>query len=283
MFNNVLNNPKLTGFTLNRVHRDKNDNQRPVEYPDGWECVAFPLNPNDPDEVPASFHRDEGYGLSAGYMKWHGGYAQRGVQLRKGQRYLAKATFFVNMFFHEHPDVHPSADELKHLQWRFIFNEGGHQIESDWMSTGQGRFGILEEALFVVDPIADITIDFGLFFQAFHPTTAGEIHVKSIELLEVPSDYGTAVIVGNPDREDTPAPAETPPPSVTPVDDSLAKSDTPVSTPQITNLLDAMQGDDIDVIARGFRAAAQSGQFDATASQGFARFAEVLERIARQG
>lgn len=280
MFNNILTNPKLSGFTLNRVHRDKNDNQRPVEYPNNWECVAFPLNPNDPDEVPASFHRDEGYGLAAGYMKWHCGYVQRGVLLRKGQRYLAKATFSVDMFFHEHPDTSPSADELKHLQWRFIFNEAGHQIESGWTSTAQGRFGVAEEALFVIDPIADITIDFGLFFQAFHPTTAGEIHIMTIELLEVPSDYGTAVVVGNPDRSNASAPVK-PSQPVIPADSS-PKSEDSNSEGRVANILNTMTEDDAQVIARGFRSAAQSDQFDAIASNGFIRFAEVLERFSKQ-
>ena len=278
MFKNVLNNPTLSGFTLNRVHTDKNNNERPVEYPDGWECVAFPLNPNDPDEVPASFHRDEGYGLAAGYMKWHGGYAQRGVQLRKGQRYLAKATFFVNMAFHEHPETPPSADELKHLMWRFIFNEGGHQIESDWTSTTQGRFGVHEESLFVVEPVDDITIDFGLFFEAFHPTTAGEIHIKSIELLEVPADYGTPVMIGNPDRSNAPKATPTTKPQPAEVKPESVPASTSTPAGSISNLLDAMTDDDIDVIATGFRAASQSGGFDATISAGFARFADVLDR-----
>lgn len=276
MFENVLANPTLSGFTLNRVHTDKANNQRPVEYPDGWECVAWPQNPDDPDEVPASFHRDQGYGLAAGYMKWEGGYVQRGVTLHGGQRYLAKATFKVNMGL---VDQSNPPDWQQHIQWRFLFNDQGHQVESAWM-TATKPFGQTEECLFVVEAVKNVTLDFGLIFRSIYASTAGEIHVLSIELQTVPTDYGEPVMVGNPDS----AAAIVPPPSEK-APDPAPKTPAPVPETPATggglakSLQETLTRDDVTVISAGFRALAENNQFDAAARAAFIRFADALERM----
>lgn len=266
---NILTNPTLSGFTLVKTVTDNAGNKKYIEYPDNWECVAWPQNADDPNQIPASFHRDEGFGLAAGYMKWFGGYVQRGVRLRRGQRYLAKAVFFVNMGL-----VDPSnpPDWQQHIGWKFIFNERGHQVDSTTMKASV-PFGQEQTALFVVEPIADISIDFGLLFQSDYASTAGEIHIKRIELLEVPADYGTPVMVGNPDMGATPQP--TPPDPAKPTTEKPA----PAAKISADSLVAALQGDDADVIAAGLRAAADSGQFDSTAAAGFNRLADVFERL----
>ncbi|MEQ8674531.1 MAG: hypothetical protein RLP44_11260 [Aggregatilineales bacterium] len=304
MFNNILHNPTLAGFTLNRVHTDRANNQRPVEYPDGWEQISWHVNSDDPDEVPASFHRDVGYGLAAGFMKWEGGYVQRGVQLRGGQRYLAKALFNVNMAFHQTP---PPEDGFSHIQWRFLFNDQGYQVESVWESTYQNRWGADEEALFVVEAVNDIVVDFGLIFRSIHPSTAGEIHIKSIELLDVPADYGTPVIVGKPDdaisETFVPAPPEfvpnddisastastdsadfmpAPPEFVADADPSASTIPSPTAgNITVSSLIGAMADDDLQVIVNGFRAASRMPEFSSEVAAGFVRFAEVLERLGQ--
>ena len=299
MFNNILHNPTLAGFTLNRVHTDRANNQRPVEYPDGWEQISWNVNSDDVNEVPASFHRDVGYGLAAGFMKWEGGYVQRGVHLRGGQRYLAKAQFNVNMAFHQTP---PPADGYNHIQWRFLFNDQGYQVESVWESTTQNRFGADEEALFVVEAVNDIVVDFGLIFRSIHPSTAGEIHIKSIELLDVPADYGTPVIVGMPDdaisETFVPAPPEFVPnseiiastesdefipaaPEFVPNEDMSASTAPTTGGITISSLLGVMADDDLQVIVNGFRAASHMPDFSPEVAAGFMRFAEVLERLGQ--
>lgn len=289
MFNNILHNPTLAGFTLNRVHTDRANNQRPVEYPDGWEQISWPVNSDDPDEVPASFHRDEGYGLAAGFMKWEGGYVQRGVQLHAGQRYLAKAQFNVNMAFHQTP---PPEDGYSHIQWRFLFNDQGYQIESQWQSTSQGRWGADEEALFVVEAEKDIVVDFGLIFRSIYPSTAGEIHIKNIELVDVPDDYGDPTIVGKPDDAVGQTFVPAPPEFIPTVDSTSESTDFIPAAPQFTpassaggitmsSLMGAMADDDLQVIVNGFRAASQMPEFSPEVAAGFVRFAEVLERLGQ--
>ena len=214
----------------------------------------------------------EGFGLAAGYMKWFGGYVQRGVALRKGQRYLAKATFHVNMGL-----VDPSnpPDWQQHIEWMFIFNDRGHQVDSQKMKASV-PFGQLDTALFVVEALDNVRIDFGLVFNSLWPSTAGEIHIKSIELLEVPGDYGTPVMVGNPDAAPAPTPDPTPDPSTETAKPAPTQPTAKVSS---ASLIAALQGDDAAVIAAGLRAAANSGQFDATAAAGFNRLADVFERL----
>lgn len=272
-FPNILKNPTLSGFTLFKTVTDNAGNKKYIEYPDHWECVAWPQNPNDPNQIPDSFHRDEGFGLAAGYMKWFAGYVQRGVALRKGQRYLAKTNFHVNMGL-----VDPSnpSDWQQHIEWMFIFNDRGHQVNSTKMKAGV-PFGQQETALFVVEPLDDISIDFGLIFHSLWPSTAGEIHIKSIELLEVPGDYGTPVMIGNPDATLEPAPTTAPVDEVSEMtDEASAQPEAEISADSLTA---ALQGDDAAVIAAGLRAAADSGQFDATAAAGFNRLADVFERL----
>lgn len=285
MFNNVLKNPTLTGFKLIRVHTDKANNQRHVEYPDHWECVAWPKNPDDPDEVPASYHRDAGFGLAAGYMLWEAGYVQRGVVLRKGQRYLAKAVFVVNMAFHQ--GGYPP-DWKAHIEWRFLFNDRGYQVESAWSGPSQPQYGVQEEALFVVEPVADIVIDFGLIFRSGrYPSTSGEILVRSIELLEVPSDYGAPTHIGNPQAAANSAPTAVSAPKVV-TEEQLTQDSTPTVEVEAlvsgrgVDLSDVMTDEDINVIAAGFRAAVKTGQFPDPVAAGFLRFAVVLEKLKNQ-
>lgn len=277
-FPNILNNPTLSGFTLVKTVVDKANNTRYIEYPDGWECVSWPQNPDDPNEIPASFHRDEGFGLAAGYMKWFGGYVQRGVTLKKGQRYLAKATFHVNMGL---VDPTNPPDWQQHIEWMFIFNDRGHQVESHKMKAGK-PFGQEEVALFVVEARDNITIDFGIIFNSLWPSTAGEIHIKRIELLEVPSDYGQPVMVGNPDA--APVAASQPPapqPEVAAASPEPAKPEPAPVAAKVSakSLIEALQGDDAAVIAAGLRSIASSGQFDASATAGLNRLADVFERL----
>lgn len=272
-FTNVLTNPGLSGFTLVKTVVDKADNTRYIEYPDHWECVSWPQNPDDPNEIPASFHRDEGFGLAAGYMPWYGGYVQRGVRLRKGQRYLAKAIFHVNMALVDNTNT---VDLQQTINWEFIFNDRGHQVNSHKMGAAK-PFGQEETALFVVEPVADITIDFGLIFGTKYGSTAGEVHIKRIELLEVPADYGQPTMIGNPDAAPVPPPQPEPPattkPSPAPAPARVAEKISAKS------LVEALQGDDAAVIAAGLRAAASSGQLDTTAAAGLNRLADVFERL----
>src|SRR5262245_51568590 len=117
MFNNVLRNPELKGFTVAATFKDAKSNTHIVENPPEWEMISYPQNPDDPNELPNSFHRDFGFIINAPMFVWEGGYLQRNVQLRKGQRYLCKAAFTPDLRFvrETRPD-----DWRSVLEWQFV-------------------------------------------------------------------------------------------------------------------------------------------------------------------
>lgn len=247
-FNNILKNPTLAGWRLVNTLIDKASNKRYIEYPNDWEQVSFPMEPDDPNKVPASFHRDYGFGLAAGFMIWRGGYVQRSIKLKAGQRYLAKVTFNVNMAFHEgsYPDNWQS-----HIEWFFLVNQNGKQTESPLMQTAQSQFGGDEEALFVFQPTQSMTADFGVMFNSRYPSTQGEILVKTIELLEVPNDFGSPTFI-EPDKINT-----------------LVELNTPVETEPES---------DADVIYRGLMSAAQMDIFPNDVKLAFTKLAERIQK-----
>lgn len=76
------------------------------------------------------------------------------------------------------------------------------------------------------------------------------------------------------------SPAEQPAPPASPPDDGQRRRD----DDGLDTLGSLMSDDDLNTIIAGFRAAAKTGQFNSTISNGFARFADVLERYrARRG
>src|SRR5829696_3710983 len=76
---NILRNPTLSGFTLGRYFTEKNGSVGTIEYPLEWEFIAEPRNPDEPEKLPQSLHRDQGFAISAGYRAWEGGFVQRNV------------------------------------------------------------------------------------------------------------------------------------------------------------------------------------------------------------
>src|SRR5690349_21659697 len=96
---NILRNPTLSGFTLGRYFTEKNGAVGTIEYPLEWEFVAALREPNDPEKLPQSLHRDQGFAISSGYRAWEGGFVQRFIPLVGGTRYLAKAGFVPRVGF----------------------------------------------------------------------------------------------------------------------------------------------------------------------------------------
>lgn len=268
MGTNVLVNPELKGFTTFREFVDKSGNKGWMEHPNNWEFIFTPMHPDDPNRVAQSLHRDQGFVIAAGFRKWEGGYVQRGVRLRKGQRYLAKAIFTPHVGF---SDTRPD-DWRTHIQWHFIFEGNGQKLESNWSSTSRDGFGHDEEHMMVIEPLSDMVVNYAFMAQSRWESNSCDFHVKQLALEEVPSDYGMPTYLGTPSSQ--PEPTSPPSTLVTPSDDS-PKSPT---RGQAT-LEDLMTDDDIDTIAKGFRAAAGTGMFNETITAGFARWADVLERF----
>ena len=155
---NILQNSTLSGFKLRDYFTDKSGNTGAIEDPTGWEYTYFALE-EDPNMIPQSLHRDDGFAIAAGYRKWEAGYVQKNVVLKAGQRYLAKAQFFPDVNFNPGLTPDPSS-----VQWRFWIESGDLKVFTDWMGPASGEYKKDEEVLFVFQAAADISVDY--YFKA---------------------------------------------------------------------------------------------------------------------
>lgn len=271
MGTNVLLNPELKGFnTPPREFVDKNGNKGWMENPDHWEYVWTPMHEDDPNLVPQSLHRDRGYCIAAGWRVWEAGYVQRGVPLRGGQRYLAKAVF--------QPDVNFNAGQqpdLTAVQWRFWIQtpDGSDKIWTEWQTTTKGQYKQQEEHLFVIESRRDMAVDFYFKARSIWASNVCDFNLYSLTLEDVPSDYGTPTYIGSPAAQPTGVA------NFSPVSSQPAVQPT---SPAASTVFDLMTDDDLTVIIAGFRAAANLEQFGQETSQGFERFAQVLEKYQAQ-
>ena len=271
MGNNLLQNSELKGFnTPPREFIDKNGNKGWMENPDNWEYVWTPLHDDDPNLVPQSLHRDKGYVIAAGWRVWEAGYVQRGVRLRGGQRYVAKAAFQPDVNFN--PGQQP---DLTAVQWRFWIEGEGEKVWSEWQTTNQGQYKQQEEHLFVIEPRRDITVDVYFKARSTWASNVCDFNIRSITLEEVPSDFGEPTYIGSSGGVANFSPIS----STTPTE-----TQPPVSAPDtsLTGAFEVMSDDDLTVIVAGLRAASNLEQFGKEISDGFGRLADVLARYQAQ-
>lgn len=291
----ILKNPTLGGFKTVTHFTDNTGNVGSIEYPDHWEFVYTPRHADDPNRIPQSLHRDKGFVISAGYRQWEAGYLQRGVQLRKGQRYLAKAVFMPDVNFP--PGAQP---DLTAIQWQFWLEGGGDKIGSGWRSTGRGEYKREEETLFVVEAASDVAIDYAFKVKSDYAGNACDFNIYQLSLEEVPADYGGADVP----RIGTGAAASAVAPGVRIVEgastrtvENVTATVTPLiprehsPSPDITmgtaviqeerpTLADVLTPEDLAVILKGLREMKNITPNPAVVAA-FERLAEVLERLKR--
>ncbi len=270
MGNNILVNSELKGFnTPPREFVDKNGNKGWMENPDNWEYVWTPMHDDDPNRVPQSLHRDKGYVIAAGWRVWEAGYVQRGVRLRGGQRYVAKAVFQPDVNFNPGQEA-----DLTAVQWRFWIEGEGEKVWSEWQTTTQGQYKQQEEHLFVIEPQREIVVDVYFKARSIWGSNVCDFNIHSITLEEVPADFGEPTYLGSPVTI-AGGVADFTPVSSTPVQPEVA-------TAPLTGIFEVMTDDDLTVMIAGFRAASNLEQFGKDISDGFGRFADVLERYQAQ-
>jgi hypothetical protein len=271
---NILKNPTLSGFKTVTYFTDNDGNTGAIEYPDDWEFVYMALHPEDPNRIAQSLHRSKGFAISAGWRKWEAGYVQHGVQLKAGQRYLAKAAFF--------PDVNfaPGAEaDLHAVEWRFWIEGEGDKVWQEWHSTGKGSYKQQEETLFVFEAARDITVDYYFKARSRFPGNVCDLNVQSLTLETVGADYGGANV---PRIGKTAAPiSDTKEVDVILPPAQGAGGEMPVGRIQDLSgdsFSDALTANDIDVIVKGLREM-KSLTTNATVLAAFQRLADVLERM----
>jgi hypothetical protein len=315
---NILRNPTLSGFTLGRYFTEKNGAVGTIEYPLEWEFVAAIRDLDDPEKLPQSLHREQGFAISAGYRAWEGGFVQHNVPLAGGTRYLAKAGFVPHVGFSD------GRVDLSAVTWRLMIETPLGTVAQEWQMTQKGSFEQYEEIYLTFDCGQDTTANF--HFQARSPWAGNvcELQVFACSLEAVANDGSPAPMIGQSGTfKPTPAPILTltqpPPPHVAPREDNppphAVPANQPTSAPigqptpprpimpigQTTPLPPAPIGarggmtstedpyallnelaasPDFDGILNGLRNANQWTQ-DATLITGFARLAKALEGLKR--
>lgn len=124
---NILRNSSLDGFRLQETVDDIDNRRRIIEAPDHWHWTYTPTDERRATLVPEVFHRSPGMEVSGGFMKWLGGFEQRGVTFKAGQRYLARGTTVQTYSF---TGPHDFRDNIN---WRFVLTpDGGKPIYGPW-------------------------------------------------------------------------------------------------------------------------------------------------------
>ncbi len=295
---NLLRNPTLSGFTLGRYFTEKNGSVGTIEYPTDWEFAAVPRDPDDPEKLPQSLHREQGFAISAGYRAWEGGFVQRNVPLTGGTRYMAKVGFVPHVGF---PD---GRVDLSGVTWRIMIETPLGTIVQDWQMTQKGSYDQYEEMYLAFDCGQNTTANFHFQARSVWAGNVCEIQVFACSLEDIAHDGTPAPMIGQSGSFTTPASAAQPvtppaastatpaasspaivapigqrPSDAAPVGQSsggsgsmggISISDDPYA--QIDALVAAP---DFDAIVNGLRTANQWTQ-DAALVAGFARLAEAL-------
>jgi hypothetical protein len=193
-FKQIASNPEL----LNWYHREtKVDHQYKtvvIEQAFDWEYVYIPglehskgEHPDhlDYNRIPQSLHYDDGMKITWGWMIFQTGY-QQSIPVKNGQRYTAVAKFT--------GDIRDTQDNNA-IQWQF-FIDGLQSCHSDWSTYSHpNQFNHPTEHQFVFQANADGWVDLTFWTKAAWADSSGELRIQSLEVFEVPGDYGMALPV----------------------------------------------------------------------------------------
>lgn len=219
---NLLRNPNLSGYTLGRYFTDKSGTVGTIEYPLEWEFTTEVREKDDPEKLPQSLHRDQGFIISAGYRSWEGGFVQRRVPLTGGTRYLAKVGFLANVNF---PD---NRVDLSAVTWRLVIETPLGTVAQDWQMTQKGSYGQYEELYLAFDCAQNTEASFHFEGRSVWAGNVCEIQVFSCSLEPVASDGSPVPHIGqsSPAAAQPAHPAQAAAPSAAP-----AASSQPSATP----------------------------------------------------
>jgi hypothetical protein len=196
-FINILKNPNLLGCNDIGTRLPSGYYAIDIEMPDHWELAAYPkADDGDVQKLPGSLRKREGYALHVQHWKWEGGYLQRDIELKFGQRYLCKAVFQLDV---DIANIDFIGDGWKEaVEWQFVIHADGQAYRSPWMQTNRasGKLRKIEEALFVVQPARDMTVAYQFLLRSRWGNVLGDITHHALRLEQVPATYGTPMIIG---------------------------------------------------------------------------------------
>jgi hypothetical protein len=121
----MLQNPDLKGFPKEPLEFDNHGSRGFIEWPDSWEWVdrhkeGFPS--------PESYHREDGYEISAGSREWESGFKQS-VDVEAGHYYRLMARFTPEMYRYDPNPIVPY-----YFEWHFEVRGDKLEVDSPWTS-----------------------------------------------------------------------------------------------------------------------------------------------------
>lgn len=273
---NLLTNPTLSGFRLGRHFHERDGKVGTIEHPDAWEFIAIPKE-DDPEKLPQSLHRDDGFVISAPWRAWEAGYVQRNIQLQANTRYLAKARLKADVNFSggQTPD-------FTAITWRFRVVADMETLEQDWTMTSQSELKQIEDHAWTFQTRGAATIDFFFMARSFYAGNDCDFWIYELVLEAVgAADQQAAIptlrtrpqrpVIANPARPTTPT-SPTQPETLTELKEITGESG--------RTLADVVSNEEIDQIAAGLRALAmQTSNGNKTIISGLNMLAEALERL----
>jgi hypothetical protein len=215
-FPQIAKNPSLGDWYLKETKIDHQYKTVVIEEAFNWEYVFIPglehskgEHPDhiDYNRIPQSLHYDEGMKITWGWMLFQSGYRQS-IPVKQGQRYTAVAKFT--------GDIRDTQDQTA-IQWQF-FVAGLQSATSEWSAYSHAnQFNTPTEHQFVFQASEDGWIDLTFWAKTVWADNAGELRVRSIEVFEVPPDYGMAFpVVPYPNDDQHPGPGDDEPEPETP-------------------------------------------------------------------
>lgn len=262
---NLLQNPNMGNWKHVSYFTEQSGNTGTIEAPANWEYVYVPKE-SDPNKIPQSLHRDNGFVMSAGYRSWEAGYKQSGVQLAPG-RYRLKANFKADVNF-----PGGQAPDLTAITWRFTVETPAGNVEQDWAMTSKGQTKQTEDFYLIFD-VAEATTGAVTFWgRSFYAGNDCDFWVYEITLETIEKSSAIVPVIGTAGSQ---AQVEvTEQMQVSDVESALeavGEGDRSLGSASLTV-------NEIDQIAGALRSLGVSTN-DVNISNGLNKLAEVLERL----
>ncbi len=262
---NLIQNPTFGNWQHIRYFTDQENKIGTIEAPTHWDFVYIPKE-SDPNKIPQSLHRDNGFVISAGYRAWEAGYKQHNLPLQAGQRYQLKARIKADVNFPGGQNPDRTA-----ITWRFTVESDKGALQPDWAITSHQQTKQIEDFTYIFDVEEDMTAAITFWGRSFYAGNDCDFWMYEVTLEPVAKNNAIVDKIGSVNA--TP-PAIDPTPIIEP-------DPTPPENPQA---MDKSLGDvtlsvaEVDLIADALRTLAK-GAADANTSAGLNKLAEVLERL----
>ncbi|MEM9952053.1 MAG: hypothetical protein AAF846_10655 [Chloroflexota bacterium] len=265
---NLIQNSTLNDWQHVRYFTDQEGKTGTIEAPAHWEFVYIPKE-SDPNKIPQSLHRDNGFVISAGYRKWEAGYQQSNLQLKAGTRYQLKARLKADVNF-----PGGQAPDLTAITWRFTVESDDEILHQDWAMTTHQQAKQTEDFYYIFDAEEGMTVSITFWARSFYAGNDCDFWLYDISLIPVEKTNAIVDKLGTPSIVTT-----TEEIAADVIETALNKVETTIPVVNERSLNDVkLTIEEIDMIAGALRSLGVSSS-DSNVSNGLNKLAEVLERL----